>query len=308
MQYYFINEDNARIAHEMNSMRSYVAGSATLEYQKSVDRVYAIGDKRKEKYPEETERIDFLCDKYSKKLADWYNKHFKVEAMCPSVLVSGASNFPVHKKEKQNSRRDTLNKEWNDIQGIADKIAKCGTDAIKSDDDKAVEKIALKIEKLKDLQETMKAVNAYYRKEKTLDGCPFLSCEQIKKMKAAMNRDWFIDNQPFPSYHLSNNNAEIHRLEKRLKELEAIKTAGTKEETDEEIEGLTIKENAEAMRIQLLFDDKPSEEIRAILKECGFKWSPKFTAWQRMLNDNGKYATRQAIKRIKELNNKRSEK
>ena len=30
----------------------------------------------------------------------------------------------------------------------------------------------------------MKAVNAYYRKHKTLDGCPHLSPEQLEKLKA----------------------------------------------------------------------------------------------------------------------------
>ena len=29
----------------------------------------------------------------------------------------------------------------------------------------------------------MKAVNAYYRKNKTLDGCPHLSTEQIETLK-----------------------------------------------------------------------------------------------------------------------------
>lgn len=39
-------------------------------------------------------------------------------------------------------------------------------------------------------------------------------------------------------------------------------------------------------RLQLIFDDKPSDEIRTGLKRNGFRWSPRFTAWQRQLTLN----------------------
>ena len=38
------------------------------------------------------------------------------------------------------------------------------------------------------------------------------------------------------------------------------------------------------------FDGKPDEATRALLKANGFRWSPSQGAWQRMLNDNGRYA------------------
>ena len=38
-------------------------------------------------------------------------------------------------------------------------------------------------------QAMMKAVNAYYRKHKTLEGCPELTAEQVEKVKAAMSQD-----------------------------------------------------------------------------------------------------------------------
>ena len=46
-----------------------------------------------------------------------------------------------------------------------------------------VQKLEKKLESLEKSQETMKAVNAYYRKHKTLDGCPHLSPEQLEKLK-----------------------------------------------------------------------------------------------------------------------------
>ncbi len=54
---------------------------------------------------------------------------------------------------------------------------------ISADDPQAIQKLEAKLEKLQAAQETMKAVNAYYRKHKTLDGCPALSAERIEAMK-----------------------------------------------------------------------------------------------------------------------------
>lgn len=303
MKYYTINESAARTAHDMNSMRDYAANSATEEYRGYVDKAYAIGEARKEKYPEEADRIDYLCDLYAKKLALWYNESFRIEAMCPSILVSGGSNFHVAKKEKQNSRRDSHYEKWNYIQKLLDRISSCGTDAIKSNDERAIEKLELKIERLTEEQEMMKAVNAYYRKNKTLDGCPELTEEEAERAKEEMEK-WNFEDKPFASWTLQNKNANIRRLKERLEKLKAVKAAGTQEHSEDEtgLDGLKIVENAEAMRIQLIFDDKPDEETRSILKHWGFKWSPRFTAWQRLLNENGKYAARKAIEQIKERN------
>ena len=52
------------------------------------------------------------------------------------------------------------------------------------------------------LSQTMKAVNTYYRKNKTLDGCPHLSTEQIEKLKASMSGSYRANPKPFESYQL----------------------------------------------------------------------------------------------------------
>ena len=48
--------------------------------------------------------------------------------------------------------------------------------------------------------------------------------------------------------------------------------------------------NPEVDRVQLLFDGKPDEETRSQLKKNGFKWSPRFSAWQRQNTPNGRHA------------------
>ena len=75
---------------------------------------------------------------------------------------------------------------------------------ISADDDLAVEKLTKKLEGLESRQATMKAVNAYFRKHKTLDGCPELTPEQAEKLKAEMAQSWHLDkSKPYPAYLLS---------------------------------------------------------------------------------------------------------
>ena len=54
------------------------------------------------------DKLDSLLDRYARRLAQWTNDHNRNGASCPSVLVCGAANFPVRKKQKQNAREDSL--------------------------------------------------------------------------------------------------------------------------------------------------------------------------------------------------------
>ena len=286
--YYTINEGAARRANDVNSYYDYKPGSATAEYRQMVDKAVEIGERQKKRVdPMYHEKIDSLLDTYARKLAENMNSSFSIEARVPSILITGGSNFPVRKKEKQNAARDRNMEEWNDIQGLLDKIRSTGMGGISADDPQAVQKLEAKLEKLQAAQDTMKAVNAYYRKHKTLDGCPNLSAESIEKMKSEMSSQWHIEDKPYPSWALSNNNAEIRRVKGRIAELTK------KQETAYagwEFDGGTVEANKEDNRLQIFFEEKPDEKTRETLKENGFRWSPKAGAWQRQLNDNAIYA------------------
>ena len=64
---------------------------------------------------------------------------------------------------------------------------------ISMDDPQAAAKLEAKLVKLESAQETMKAVNAYFRKNKTLEGCPSLTPEQITKLQQEMAQSWHLD-------------------------------------------------------------------------------------------------------------------
>ena len=286
--YYAINEGAARRANDVNSFYDYKPGSATAEYRQMVDKAVEIAEHQKKRVdPMYHEKIDSLVDTYARKLAENMNSSFSIEARVPSILIAGGSNFPVRKKEKQNAARDRNMEDWNEIQGLLDKIRSTGMGGISADDPQAIQKLEAKLEKLQTAQDTMKAVNAYYRKHKTLDGCPNLSAERIEAMKAEMSSQWHIQDKPYPSWALSNNNAEIRRIKGRIAELTR------KQETAYagwEFDGGTVEMNREDNRLQIFFEEKPDEQTRETLKENGFRWSPKAGAWQRQLNDNAIYA------------------
>lgn len=286
--YYPINENAARRAKEMNSFFDYVPGSATKEYRYCVDQAVQIAEQQKERTdPDYHEKIDRLVDTYARKLAENMNKGYEILARVPSVLIAGASNFPTRKKEKQNAASDKNMEEWRQIQGILDKIRSTGTGGIRSDHPNAIGQLEQKLERLENTQKLMKDVNAFYRKNKTLDGCTLLDGERLQRLKASMEQSWHPEPKPFPSYQLTNNNAEIRRLKKRIEELKQNAEVGF---CGWEFHGGKAVANQDAGRLQLVFEEKPSDEHRAQLKANGFRWAPKAGVWQRLLNRQAIYA------------------
>ena len=177
---------------------------------------------------------------------------------------------------------------WQYIQGLLDKIRSTGMGGIRQDDPQAIPKLQKKLAGLEKAQETMKAVNAYYRKHGTLDGCPHLSPENLENLKADMASSWHYEKKPFQSWELSNNNAEIRRVRQRI---ESLTRANEVAYVGWEFDGGHVEANREQGRLQVFFDGKPEVDARQQLKEHGFRWAPSVGAWQRLLNDNAYYAS-----------------
>ena len=282
--YYSINEGAARRAKEMNSFSDYQPGSATAKYRHYVDKAFALAQEQKKRVdPMYHEKIDSLLDTYARKLAVNMNHGYEIDARVPSILIAGGSNFPVRQKEKQNAARDSNMQEWQYIQGLLDKIRSTGMGGIRQDDPQAIPKLQKKLDGLEKAQETMKAVNAYYRKHGTLDGCPHLSPENIENLKADMASGWHYEKKPFQSWELSNNNAEIRRVRQRI---ESLTRASEVAYVGWEFDGGHVEANRDQGRLQVFFDGKPEADARQQLKENGFRWAQSVGVWQRLLNDN----------------------
>jgi len=161
--------------------------------------------------------------------------------------------------------------------------------AISSDDPEAVSKLKDKLQKCEDWQDSMKKLNAYFRKNGTCVGFEGLSDETAKKYDEKVEQAYSWEKQPFASYSLTNNGAEIRRLKKRIELLEKNQDVGF---SGWDFEGGKAVANTEENRLQLLFDDIPTPEQRQELKQSGFRWSNYNKAWQRQLNTNAFYAAK----------------
>lgn len=300
-KYFHINESSARTAHNMMSMRDYSEGSTTAGYRSEVDKAYDIADKVAEKKPEEAERAYRLAERYSKKMAEYYNKESSIGMMCPSVMISGAGNFPVKKKERQLAAWERNHEFYQYVQGILAKIENIlyGREIIKSDDERAIEKLEEKLEDMKKLHEDMKAANKALRlKDKEAGNDQLREMGYSEESIEELRKPDYLGRVGYPNFQLSNNNANIHRVEERLKRLKAVKERGSSEQ---EYKTFKVVENTETMRYQIIFDGKPDAEIRTLLKSNGFKWAPSQGAWQRQITSNGKWALKKVVEKLKEM-------
>lgn len=170
------------------------------------------------------------------------------------------------------------------------KAASVGTGGISSDDPDAVVKLKEKLESLQRNHEWMKNVNAAIRKGKTPDKqIPALVALGMTEAEAQeLLKPDYCGRIGIAPYSLQNNNANIRRVEQRIRELE--RAAERNVTVEREGNGYTYREDADENRVMFLFDGKPEEATRKLLKAYGFKWSPTRTAWVRMLNNAGRYA------------------
>lgn len=193
------------------------------------------------------------------------------------------------------------------------KAAAVGTGGISSDDPEAIDKLAAKLTNLQTQQANMKAANKIVRKwskkgvTPESEGGDFNAyAEELagvaEHFSAGMARELLKPQWGnagpigFAPYQLSNANAEINRLKKRIAQLEKAREAETKEH---DFQGVCkVVENVEENRLQFIFDGKPDADTRGIMKSHGFRWAPSQGAWQRKLTGNARYSARLALKAL----------
>ena len=124
--------------------------------------------------------------------------------------------------------------------------------------------------------------------KKTLIGLK-LTEEEAARLDKRMLDGYSWETAPYPSYVLSNNNQEIHRIKKRLETLTQNREVGFQ---GWEFEGGKVVANSDNNRLQVFFDAIPPAEVREALKGHGFRWARSEGAWQRQLSGNAIYAAR----------------
>lgn len=296
VRYYDINEDTARTAHHMVHMSDYVPGSATASYNAAVDEAAALVKTQKAKVsPYYHAKLDALLDRYARRLAEWTNAYNRNQASYPSQFISGAGGYNMKKHNHQMSREGTLWNEYDEIKAILTKIKAVGTGPVDLADPHARELLTDQLQKLQKQLDNGKAMNAHYRKHKTMQGFPGLTDEAAAKMDEAFHAAYSFAQAPMPDYELASLRGKIKRTQARLDELDKRAEQVEKPVDSTKFPGGEIVRNPEADRLQIHFDEKPDDETRAALKQNGFRWSPRYNAWQRQLTQNAEYAARRVL-------------
>ena len=242
---------------------------------------------------EQTEYLEERRAEYEKMVRDLYSQYADKESRHVSWAVTGRSNYPAAKmnkimeqnigfseemSEKFNRFMENTSKKLKALMSDEDQVQRfregkwTSGESIDAADPLAIQKYEAKLEYLKENQEKMKAANR-------------------EAMKAGKDRT-------YPPYMLTNNNANIKSAEQMLSKLKARADRGAVEEGPV-FGGGRVVFNNEADRLQIFFDEKPSEEIRGILKKNGFRYSPKNNdAWQRQLTGSARYALKKILPQI----------
>lgn len=236
------------------------------------------------------------------------------ESRCMSWFVTGSANFPVARNEKRQRSADARSTEICEHDRKARKAAKrhafpygAEGEAIRSNDPEALDKIRKKIAGLENDCEQAKAANRIIR---TMRARKVEMADIIRAVVEQTDIETHViggalqhaETFRMPlKFDTTLDRAEIRRLQDRLASLEKLQERGdveTKVETS--LGEIEIVENTEAARIQLFFPGKPDEQTRSLLKSNGFRWSPSHGAWQRHLNDNGRWAAKRVVKELQE--------
>lgn len=166
-----------------------------------------------------------------------------------------------------------------------------GTNGISSDDPDALPKLREKLANLQESHAKMIDANKLIRKHKGDEAATVAALEAIGFTKDGATRLLHpIHGRTlgFASYSLTNSNANIKNVERRIKEQENQLLAEDKNEAWED--GVTYREDVALNRAMVIFPAKPSKEICQLMRKNGFVYSPTNGAWQRKISNGARYA------------------
>ena len=229
-----------------------------------------------------SEQKELYISKFKSLLSAWIS----AKSRCLSTMIAGPSNFPVRRAEKANRsehNRYEIFQYWREkaLKGIIKSTLPEKTFQTE------IERYKSELEGMKRNHELMKEGN-----------------KRIKEaLKTGANIDKYLietfDIKPHMldwamkfGFGLQNNNANIKRVEQRIKELEVKETIKDNENKEIAFDGGLIIFNYSIDRIQIKHNSKPDKIVIDNLKKNAFKWSPSQMVWQRQLTNNAIYAVK----------------
>lgn len=230
------------------------------------------------------------------------NARLLAKANCLSTMIAGPSGFNHRRAQKANDtehRRSTELLEWRE-KALKRLNRDYNPDVIRpimSDEPDAIEQLGAKINAAEKDQAAMKTVNKIIRGKKLNDDQKAAEIDKLGLSQELMTYFIRSGEGKFPSYRLTNNNANIRSMKARIAQLQAEAAQPEAEDRQAAIDGtpVTIIENRDEGRLQLVFTGKPPKEVIKLLKSNGFRWAPTQEAWQRLLNHNARQVVKSLI-------------
>lgn len=240
-------------------------------------------------------RVREVFDDVSTGYRERYLRTLEARSRVMSSMIAGPARFPVERNRKRmETERKRAEEAGEYLRRGIKRMLRAARGPIDNSPESELERVRLNLTQREEQQELMKAANAALRKDDdaALEDLGF-TAEQIADLKKGSKWD-----RGFPAYKLTNNNAEIRRLRERLQSAEERMAAAQAGPVETERPGVRVVEDATDDRLRLIFDGKPSDEVREALKSAAFKWSPSASAWQRALTGNARYAAEQILNKF----------
>lgn len=221
--------------------------------------------------------------RFQSRYAELYNAHLAAKGRCYSILITGGSNFNNAMHEKRNRTEDN---KYAAMKKFKERVAAAILRELKKmaveEAGGELEVLQRKIDEAEINHAAMVASNKIIKKKGATQEEKVRSIIDVTGFKEEtvlkMFKPDYMGNLGFPGWALQNSNANINRMKARLEELQKKEATPT---SDLSFDGGNIRDNAEADRVQILFDERPDAEMISKLKGSGWRWSPSNVAWQR---------------------------
>lgn len=235
------------------------------------------------------DKLDEAFARYRAGYASRYRAWLHSHSRCISWMITGPSNFPTRRAQKWNAAAEGRMQSLIDFREVVRRavIRELRPDLrpIMAGDADAIERLAVKLAGMERDQHRMKGANAAIRKHaKAGAAAQVIALGELGYSPThadGLLKPDFAGRIGFPSYELTNNNANIRRVRERLEQLERAHAQPVREVQGE---GIRLEEDPPANRVRLFFDGKPDKATRERLKGCGFRWTPSLDAWQAYIN------------------------
>lgn len=213
---------------------------------------------------------------YITKYKEWVRTLFDKHSRIMSAMITGPAKFPTKRNEKMNNSYDTAVKEFDEWREKALKAIARRIEYAKPTEQKEVEEW----ERVKSMIDNHYLPTNLYNKLETIAKNGHVeiinrAIEYIKGLNEERSRPIFTARHKF--WKLT----EV--AQKSIVKKEETESKG---EIEVSFEGGKVVKNFAEDRLQIIYDVKPQPDVISKLKHNGFRWSPRFMAWQRQLTPN----------------------